>query len=205
MKGADKSTRDRILDASEGLFFGRGYDGVSTRDITERAGVNVAAINYHFGGKKNLYREVLRRRLAPFAEKRIAALKGAVEEGRGLRDVIRVFVSGFFSDMSSSREAMSFLNILQREISVQGAAADVLIKEVIAPVHSLLKTAIRRERPSFSEEKAALCCISITGQMFQFCRGKKIVKQVTGQSYDKKSLERIVGHITDFSVGGIKA
>jgi len=57
-------TRDRLLDASEGLFASRGYAATSVRDITTEAGCNLAAINYHFGSKHNLYREVFRRRLA---------------------------------------------------------------------------------------------------------------------------------------------
>ena len=56
------SRRDRILDAAEDLFSRRGYHGVSIRDITQRAGVQLALVSYHFGSKEKLYREVIRRR-----------------------------------------------------------------------------------------------------------------------------------------------
>ena len=55
--------RGRLLDAAEKLFCVRGYDGTSIRDITAEAGCNIAAVNYHFGGKEPLYQEMFRRRL----------------------------------------------------------------------------------------------------------------------------------------------
>ena len=62
-------TRERILNAAERLFADRGYEDTSIRAIVAKARVNQAAINYHFGGKDGLYREVLRAaiRLSPSA------------------------------------------------------------------------------------------------------------------------------------------
>jgi AcrR family transcriptional regulator len=52
-------TRARIVDAAMVLFAARGYDGVSTRDLGKRAEVNIATLNYHFGGKQRLYTAVV--------------------------------------------------------------------------------------------------------------------------------------------------
>ena len=49
-----KTTRACILDVAEDLFAEQGFDRVSIRDITKQARVNLAAINYHFGGKEDL-------------------------------------------------------------------------------------------------------------------------------------------------------
>jgi len=54
--------RERILDAAETLFAQRGFYGVSLRDITEAAGVDVALVAYHFGGKRELFTAVFERR-----------------------------------------------------------------------------------------------------------------------------------------------
>ncbi len=56
------TTRDRLLDAAERLFAAHGYTGVSLRRITVEAGVNVAAIHYHFGAKDRLLTAVFLRR-----------------------------------------------------------------------------------------------------------------------------------------------
>jgi len=48
-------TRERILDAAERLFLEHGFDGTSSRMITAEADANLAAVNYHFGGKEGLF------------------------------------------------------------------------------------------------------------------------------------------------------
>ena len=75
-------TRTKILDAAEALFAVRGYYGVSIRDITQAAGVQLALANYHFGSKQALYGEVIRRRgpihaaqMQRFLDEAIAAAK----------------------------------------------------------------------------------------------------------------------------------
>ncbi len=60
MKHADRETRDRLLRAGERLFAERGFKKVTVREICRAAGANVAAINYHFGDKLGLYREVMK-------------------------------------------------------------------------------------------------------------------------------------------------
>ncbi|MBU3022963.1 TetR/AcrR family transcriptional regulator [Aestuariibacter sp. A3R04] len=56
-----KETKIRILDAAEVLFAEQGYAQTSMRNITARADVNLASVNYHFGSKKNLIQHVLKR------------------------------------------------------------------------------------------------------------------------------------------------
>lgn len=66
------STPQRILDAAEALFAERGFDGVSLRQITTLAGVELALANYHFGPKQELYVAVIRRRADAINEARLA-------------------------------------------------------------------------------------------------------------------------------------
>ncbi|MCK7597321.1 TetR family transcriptional regulator [Microbulbifer sp. CAU 1566] len=61
-------TVKRILDAAEVLFAERGFTETSLRTITSTAGVNLAAVNYHFGSKKELIQAVFERFLTPFTE-----------------------------------------------------------------------------------------------------------------------------------------
>src|SRR5262245_21843939 len=68
------ATRLKILDAAEKLFAHRGFHGVSIRDITQTAGVDVALANYHFGPKKNLLAAVLERRAQLLNDERLHML-----------------------------------------------------------------------------------------------------------------------------------
>src|SRR6266850_6459065 len=78
-EGADR-TRERLLDAAEKLFAGRGFRATSVRHITAEAGCNLAAVNYHFGDKVGLYREMFHRRLGALRQRRIASLRRAVSD-----------------------------------------------------------------------------------------------------------------------------
>src|SRR5262245_65628728 len=87
-------TRTRILDAAEELFMQHGFEGTSMRHLTARAGVNLAAVNYHFGSKHALIEAVFRRRLDPMNAARVAALDKLEAEGRASdpERIIRAFV-----------------------------------------------------------------------------------------------------------------
>jgi len=63
---APRDTRSRILSAATPLFAKHGLNGVSIRDLASAAGVNMAMISYHFGGKKELYAEILKRQFEGF-------------------------------------------------------------------------------------------------------------------------------------------
>lgn len=79
-------TKQRILDAAEQLFAEHGFDGASLRAITGIAGVNLAAVNYHFKSKESLIQAVLARKLGPINQRRLALLD-AYEADAGSKPV----------------------------------------------------------------------------------------------------------------------
>jgi AcrR family transcriptional regulator len=83
-KKAPAETRERVLEVAERLFAERGLDAVSIRDIIAEAGVNLGAINYHFGAKERLIEAVFERRLIPSTLEQMRALE-AVERAAGDR------------------------------------------------------------------------------------------------------------------------
>lgn len=80
MRHPEKETLDRILIAAESLFAEQGFDGTTLRQITQKAGVNLAAVNYHHGDKESLYLEILRRRIRPINQRRLAMLAEAEQQ-----------------------------------------------------------------------------------------------------------------------------
>src|SRR3981081_4080050 len=94
-KTGAKPRKERILDAAERLFARHGFYGVSVRNITDAAEVDVALVNYHFGSKRELFAAVFQRRaeilnperLARLEEVRRAALPGVPS----LEDIINSF------------------------------------------------------------------------------------------------------------------
>jgi AcrR family transcriptional regulator len=88
-------TRDKILDAAERLFVERGYSATSLRAIADRAGVNLAATNYHFGSKSGLLAEVFHRHLGPINEQRMANLDQLQMSGQTA--TVRAILEAFFT------------------------------------------------------------------------------------------------------------
>ncbi len=76
----DLDTKSRILDAAEALFAAKGVAGASLRELTREAGVNLAAVSYHFGSKDGLLRELVHQRFAPINEARLRLLDAAEAE-----------------------------------------------------------------------------------------------------------------------------
>src|ERR1700759_2621646 len=76
-------TKTRILDAAEAQFMEHGFEATSMRGLTSAAGVNLAAVNYHFGGKEELFQAVLTRRLDPMNQERIDLLEKLEREPGG--------------------------------------------------------------------------------------------------------------------------
>jgi AcrR family transcriptional regulator len=77
------STRQKILDTAERLFAQRGYTATSMRQIISKAGVNLAAIHYHFGSKEELLDEIVQRRAGPVNTERLALLDAAKKAANG--------------------------------------------------------------------------------------------------------------------------
>src|SRR3954469_883038 len=90
-----KTTRTRILDVAEELFSEQGFDRVSIRDITRKARVNLAAINYHFGSKEELIAAIFEREVVPVNEARLAALDAverSAKKSPKLEEILEAFI-----------------------------------------------------------------------------------------------------------------
>jgi AcrR family transcriptional regulator len=107
------ATRQALLRAGAELFAERGFDGVSTEDIAERAGVNKALISYHFRGKRGLYVAILRSTFAAMAE-RLAAIEASAP---GAREALRAILE-VFRDMTQERHG--FPTLFLREVLSTG-------------------------------------------------------------------------------------
>jgi AcrR family transcriptional regulator len=93
------TTRLSILDAAERCFGEGGFDGVSLRAITEVAGVDLALVNYHFGSKDNLLREVIARRARIVHDDRVRALEVARHDAGTRSPSIEAIVTAFLEPL----------------------------------------------------------------------------------------------------------
>jgi AcrR family transcriptional regulator len=116
-------TREKILDVAEELFASQGYRGTSMRVITSQAGVNLAAVNYHFGSKQGLVTAVIERRLLPLNEARERNLLAVREKAAGdsrrpeVREVLLAFIEPTLLLPESAPRARNFIALIGRALA----------------------------------------------------------------------------------------
>ena len=108
-------TKTKILNAAELLFADKGFTGTSLREITSIAEVNLAAVNYHFGSKKELIKALMKRYLDELTPSLVKSLEEILEstEEKNLEDVFSAFVDPLLS-LNELREngTSNFLQLL---------------------------------------------------------------------------------------------
>lgn len=108
------SARQKLLDAALRLFANRGFDGASTRDIAELAGVNVSSIRYYFGDKLGLYQAVYTEALAleksPYAERELTRPPAS------LHDSLAQFFQDFLDPLKQGEALRLVMKIHFREM-----------------------------------------------------------------------------------------
>ncbi|GAB4246497.1 MAG: CerR family C-terminal domain-containing protein [Deferrisoma sp.] len=204
---AEPGTRARLLEAAERVFAEKGYRGATVREITRAAGANVAAVHYHFGGKKPLYLELFRERIERLARVREAALAQA--RGRDpvedLRTVVGHFVRAWIERIldEERRDRGRFPLLVMREVGDPGPAYPLLLERILRPNHEAFRDLILRARPELGEEGALLAAASLMGQVIHFLRGRRVLEDLLGRAYDGETVDRICDHVTRFTLRGL--
>ncbi len=135
-KANNGSTRDRLLEAAGRTFAEKAYREATVREICDRAGANVAAVNYHFGGKQHLHREVLQRVLDFAMEKYPPESAG---DGRTPADRLRSFVRSYLLRRLDPDRPTWHRRLLARTLSEPSPAMRDLVRKAIRRDHEALR------------------------------------------------------------------
>jgi AcrR family transcriptional regulator len=147
-------TRARILDAAEGLFADKGFEGASMRALTSTAKVNLAAINYHFGSKEGLIVAVFARRLGPVNQERLAMLDVADKRGKAnIEDILEAYIAPVMRLIhDQARGGETFMRLLGRSLYEPGVYLTQLFREEVEPVLSRFTLSLQRCLPQLHAE-----------------------------------------------------
>jgi AcrR family transcriptional regulator len=198
-------TRERLLDASERLFAEQGFAATSVRDITTAASSNIAAVNYHFGGKHNLYNAVFRRRMAAMREQRIASIRQARGESGTLEAVLQAFATAFLQPLVDRGSGRLLVELITREMLDPQLPRELFLAEVVGPVNEVLAEAIIAATPGLPPGPARLCVISIVGQLLQVAHRLRRGELSAGWGAELPLLPEMVDQIVRFSAAGVRA
>jgi TetR/AcrR family transcriptional regulator, regulator of cefoperazone and chloramphenicol sensitivity len=203
--GPLSETQRRIVEVAGEIFADSGYRHTTIRAICERASVNVAAINYHFGGKKSLYFAVLNYWRSKAFEKYpfdpTDVKSGTPQERLGA--FVRTLVFRVLEDGEGSR----FARLMAQELIQPTSGLDVVIEETVKPFYAFLSTTVRQLFPvAPSDDIINLCCLSIAGQVFHLYMGRHVMRRLLKrEKLDTQEIERVAEHITRFSLYAIEA
>jgi len=146
---SQQKTKNRILDTAEKLLALQGFSETSLRQITAEAGVNLAAVNYHFRSKDGLLDAVLARRIAPLNRSRLSLLAD-VENGAHpptVHEIISCFIRPTLDMLGSGCQKRYFVLLLGRVLSETSGPQIELLHCHMQPVFAPFFDAFRRIRP----------------------------------------------------------
>jgi AcrR family transcriptional regulator len=206
-------TRERILDAGERLFMEHGYEATSTRMVTSEAGVNLAAVNYHFGSKEALMQAVLRRRLEGLNQERLRALDEMEAQAGGRPLKPSQIVDGFFGTllrMSADQQCggETFLRLLGRTMADPSSFIRTFLAAEYADVLERYKSALFLALPDVPKAEIVWRFHFMLGATSYAIAGTDALQLVTDWQVDEGAeaqAELLLPRLMSFLLGGLRA
>jgi TetR/AcrR family transcriptional regulator, regulator of cefoperazone and chloramphenicol sensitivity len=202
-----RETHERILEAAQKLFAEKGLDATSVRDITAAADCNVAAVNYHFGGKENLYLESFRAMLGPLRDQRLAVIGELMEREPvpTLEAFLSTFAEGFLEPLVDESKGRRFMVFVAREILDPRLPTSVFLDEFIRPLIARAVAALDRVGVPMTPEASLLCVFSLIGQLLHAVKAHHLASHVDTPEAVPFELASFLDHFVRFSAAGIRA
>jgi AcrR family transcriptional regulator len=205
------ATKERILDAAETLFMEHGFEATSVRLITASAGANLAAANYHFGSKEELFQAVLTRRLDPMNQERVALLdrfelETAPDPLPCERILDALFIPALKLARDPARGGSNFLRLLGRAYADPAPFIRQFLSEQYALMIARFKTAFGRALPQMPRKELSWRLHFIMGALSYTLAGTdalKIIAELNPLETDNDEL--LLRRLAPFLLAGLKA
>jgi AcrR family transcriptional regulator len=165
-------------------------------------------VNYYFNGKKGLYQEVFRRRLAALRENRIVSIRRTVGRTDGtttLEDVLRAFTEAFVEPFLVHGDARHLLALISREMVEPHLPREMYRKELAEPVRQVTREALARVVPGISDHDAELCTQSLVAQLAHLLTTRRMLDDDAETFPTRAWLDEVTAHIVRFTAAGIRS
>jgi AcrR family transcriptional regulator len=199
--------REAILDCAEQLFAERGFYGASIRDITERAELRLAAVNYHFGTKEGLFRDVLLRRANPLNARRLELLEAVASGGPAgsrLRAVTEAFV---LPVVELARGSAGFRRYLALVAQVASSRLPVLalVAAHFNHVAERFMAALGRIYPAADEAQRLEAYQLLLGATLYAFSGNQRLESLGKEARRSQEIDALAASVVRFAAAGIEA
>jgi len=199
---AHDPTKARLLEAAGEEFAEKGFEGATIRSISQRAGANLAAINYHFGDKEHLYEAALIQAhncSKGEDDERLSLDAAGAEEG------LRQFIRHFLTHAIGLGRARSWHDALMiRESLEPTSASDSLVREAIRPRFERLLGLLRALCPGLEDRRLHALAFSVVGQCLHYKFARPISVRLLGEeAYARLDVDFLTDHIASFCLAAI--
>ena len=202
-KTASEQTRTRLIDAAGEMFAELGFHHTTVRQICERAGANIAAVNYHFRDKTGLYTEVVRQSMRAA---RLDTVRAAFEQNRPPEEILHAVVKARLESLRSLDLGDWHFRIFAHELAKPTPAINVVVNEAIRPLYTRLCNLIGNMlRLPPDHEKTRLCAHSIIGQILFYAFARPVISRLAPEmKMTATQIDRLADHITEFSLAYLR-
>ncbi|MCB4770414.1 TetR family transcriptional regulator [Ancylobacter sp. Lp-2] len=190
------ATRERILDAARDLFAEHGVQAVSLRELTSHAGVNLAAIHYHFGSKEALLAELFSRSSQPIVQWRLELLAKVRREPDGrpvLEDVLEAFLRPALS--SGRRQNATFVRLRARLALERNEATRRILRDTFDESSQEVIAAIAEALPDLPELELYWRFHFLIGSMFYTMADSGRIQSLSGGKCDPGNVEEVLARL----------
>ncbi|WP_322995749.1 TetR/AcrR family transcriptional regulator [Castellaniella sp.] len=204
-------TRDAILDAAEHLFAGQGHDKTSMRQITKAAGVNLSAVNYHFGSKDALIEAVFQRRLTDLNDERLAILDALEAQAHGQPLKPSAIVEAYFGPLvrhacSAGAERRAFIPLQSTNQSDPNGAITALFEAERSIVAHRFTRALLASLPGVPETEIVWRFHFMLGATAYAIMGAESSNQILNLSgVNDLDAPALLSRLMAFLLGGLRA
>ncbi len=209
--GKTSATKEKTLDAAEALFMEHGFEATGLREITTKAGVNLAAVHYHFGGKEELFQAVLTRRLDPMNQERVALLDQLESAARGKPLTSEAIIGAMFIPAlklarDRARGGKNFLRLLGRAYADPAPFIRHFLSRQYAPMIARFKTAFGRTLPYLSASELSWRLHFLMGALSYTLAGTDVLKLISALNpIETDNDELLLRRLGPFLVAGLQA
>jgi len=195
-------TRTKLLDAAGAIFAEEGYRAATVREISSRAGANLALVNYHFGDKEQLYSAAVSH-AASCCRDRVPLPVWTV--GTSPRVKLRDFIHMFLQRVAVDHEPAWHGQLIMREMVMPTRACEEFVKSIVQPTSELLREILDELLPtSIPERNHQLIAMSIVGQILHYWSARPVIERLLGaDEFRALDVDTLCDHITSFSLAAI--
>ncbi|TWU60285.1 HTH-type transcriptional repressor BepR [Rubripirellula tenax] len=201
----EADTRTRLLDASGPVFAARGYDRATVREICTAAGVNIAAVGYHFGDKLGLYRELIRQVREARQRQFPTPNHDAGDPAQTLSRIVHTLMSRILAADPSGWESQ----LMIREMQSPTAVFPDIVLEYFKPLHDRLIETISAliQDPTVPDHVIQNLALSVVGQCAHYKLGAEVIEILIPANVRKThfNVDSLSRHITAVTLAAIRS